>query len=196
MIITFGKYLGTTYEKLLFEHPEYVLWMLNVENPAGLLVEAVQRVQKLIDKLDSIPVNRDCNDTGCLEKATRCCLSQSSPEPTWFCDKCLPSVPEGSPASPTFVHSYFDFVKQAARLKKDDAEAAEEFLRQYAAAKGIFQAPSTYKLEREWPISQAPNAGNKQICGWGSCQLQKRFTGSRWPGKEQPVETKTTPIVN
>ncbi len=196
MMITFGKYLGTTYEKLLFEHPEYVLWMFSVVNPAGLLAEAVQRVQTLIEKLDSTPVKRDCNDKGCLEKATRYCLSETRPEPMWFCDKCLPGLPEGSTISPTFIHSYFDFVKQSILLKKDDGEAAKEFLRQYAAAKGVFQAPSTYKPESEWPADHAPSASHNQINGWGSCQLQKCFTGSRWPGKEQPVETKTTPIVN
>ena len=196
MIITFGQHIGKSYEQLLFEHPEYILWMLSVDKPAGLLIGAVNKAQQLIKKLDSLPLSVYCKDNGCLEKATRCCLAESTLEPVWFCDRCSPNKPEGSTASPTILRSYFDFVRHAKLHGQGNGDFDKHLLQHYAAAKGVFQSPSTYKPENQWPAHHAPSAGHNQINGWGSSQWQRRFAGSRWPGKEQPVETKTTPIVN
>src|SRR5262245_22995737 len=89
MIITIGKYNGKSIEELLLKTPNYIIWMLGLEDPNGEMPFVIEEARKLIDIFDMKRFVDPCHGQGCSQPAIRCTVEPVSLRPTVWCNSCL-----------------------------------------------------------------------------------------------------------
>lgn len=89
MRMTFGKRKGMTIEELVLRDPNYIIWMLGLEDPQGEMPFVCEEVRKLIDIFDRKRFVNPCQGRDCPKPATRCTVSHHGLVPIVWCDTCV-----------------------------------------------------------------------------------------------------------
>lgn len=90
MQMAVGKHKGKELERLLFDDPGYIAWMLDENLTPGSPIDRARRhVATLIDKFDSHPIQAKCSGR-CGRPGTRFSCYKDNPSPWFFCESCDP----------------------------------------------------------------------------------------------------------
>ena len=109
--LTFGKMLGKTVEELLLKEPDYIVWMLRLENPQGKMVEVVREAKRLIQIFDAKPFIYPCVGQKCEKLAAYCTVTRQAIQLVPWCDTCNPYFEQGeSPGRLQKIRTYGDAV--------------------------------------------------------------------------------------
>lgn len=88
MELRFGEHMGRHLAEVILRYPEYVTWMLEVPNPQGLLREAIESANHLIEIFDELPLTMPCQRDGCGEVADALEYERGRTGATCVCPNC------------------------------------------------------------------------------------------------------------
>lgn len=153
MKVGFGKHAEVDVRQLLLKHPDYVMWVLDQDEPKGALAALVPKLREYIRRFDAQPFTKSCHGTVAGQKCTHAVTcgtayhshSGLSVDLVWWCDECDPHQ-LGAIATLIRVRTYRDALEVVANYGGRKSDYAG-IIKDLATGKGMPARVTTKALD-------------------------------------------------
>jgi hypothetical protein len=137
MLLSFGKLRGRTVAEVVLKEPDYLLWMLDQQNPTWPMAQACTEARKLIRIFDGKPFLRNCRGTGCGDQATRVTVYGPNIRPEYWWDECDPYSLGADEGKLQEIRSYSDAIHHVGVWCQGRKTDLRQLIGSMAGAKGL-----------------------------------------------------------
>ena len=109
-MLSFGKKSGKPLERMIFDDPGYILWMLDEVGGVGGLARARRALQQSIGAFDARPFVTPCLGK-CARPVQRYSLYRNNNDPHFWCGSCDPYKWGAPPGRLAIRRSYEDALR-------------------------------------------------------------------------------------